>query len=258
METDPEKTKETKKILLVIPCYKEGSRLPEFLNGLCETFKDSDIPLSIMTVDDGSGPQEAALMTSLIGKLQKEYNFLLDPILLKTNQGKGGAIYSGWDYANEDTFNWIAFVDADGAISPSETLRFLKGATSDNAEKKICLWSVRVNEEGKSIKRTAIRNLLGNVFRIIVKCVFFIPVKDTQCGMKCIPLKAYREICNRLTERRFVFDVELAALLTRKGYALKQIPIDWQESPGSTVKLSSAIRMLISLFIIRIKLLFNR
>jgi len=258
LETNKEKTKESNQILLVIPCYKEGSRLPEFLNGLCKIFKNSEIPVSIITVDDGSGQKEESLMTSLIKELQGDYNFLLDPILLKTNQGKGGAIYSGWDYANKNSFNWVAFVDADGAISPSETLRFLKDATSENAEKKICLWSVRVNEEGKSIKRTAIRNLLGNVFRIIVKCVFFIPVKDTQCGMKCIPLKAYREICHRLTERRFVFDVELAALLTRKGYTLKQIPIDWQESPGSTVKLSSAIRMLTSLFIIRIRLLFNR
>ena len=170
------------------------------------------------------------------------------------NQGKGGAIYSGWDTAELDDFKWVAFVDADGAISSQETLRFLSLATQDNANKRKCLWSIRVKGQGKDIQRTPIRNFLGNVFRIIVKCLFNIPVKDTQCGLKCIPLKAYHEIRNRLTERRFVFDVELASLLIRKKYQLEQVAIDWQESPGSTVKISSAFRMAASLLVIRLRL----
>ena len=87
-----------------------------------------------------------------------------------------------------------------------------------------------------------------------MKCLFNIPVKDTQCGLKCIPLKAYHEIRTRLTERRFVFDVELASLLIRKKYQLEQVAIDWQESPGSTVKISSAFRMAASLLVIRLRL----
>ena len=207
-----------------------------------------------MTVDDGSGLEEAEKMRSLVSDLQNSYGFLLDPLLVQNNQGKGGAIYSGWDTAELDDFKWVAFVDADGAISSQETLRFLSLATQDNADKKKCLWSIRVKGEGKDIQRTPIRNFLGNVFRIIVKCLFNIPVKDTQCGLKCIPLKAYHEIRNRLTERRFVFDVELASLLIRNEYQLEQIAIDWQESPGSTVKMSSAFRMAASLLVIRLRL----
>ena len=159
--------------------------------------------------------------------------------------------------ADVNDFRWVAFVDADGAISSQETLRFLSLATQDNAEKKKCLWSIRVKGQGKDIQRTPIRNILGNVFRVIVNCLFNIPVKDTQCGLKCIPLKAYHEIRNRLTERRFVFDVELASLLIRKKYQLEQVAIDWQESPGSTVKISSAFRMAASLLIIRLRLFLD-
>ena len=211
-----------------------------------------------MTVDDGSGPEEAEKMRALVSDLQNSYGFLLDPLLLQKNQGKGGAIYSGWDTAELDDFKWVAFVDADGAISSQETLRFLSLATQDNADKKNCLWAIRVKGEGKAIQRTPIRNFLGTVFRIIVKCLFNIPVKDTQCGLKCIPLKAYHEIRNRLTERRFVFDVELASLLIRNEYQLEQIAIDWQESPGSTVKMSSAFRMAASLLVIRLRLFFRQ
>ena len=47
-----------------------------------------------MTVDDGSGPEEAKKMESLVSDLQNSYDFLLDPLLVQKNQGKGGAIYS--------------------------------------------------------------------------------------------------------------------------------------------------------------------
>ncbi|MEC8657820.1 MAG: hypothetical protein VXY33_01330, partial [Verrucomicrobiota bacterium] len=67
----------------------------------------------------------------------------------------------------------------------------------------------------------------------------------------------YQEVRNNLTEKRFVFDVELASHLVRKKYKLQQIPIDWQESPGSTVKITSAFRMAFSLIIIRFKLFLN-
>ncbi len=231
--------------------------MPKFLEDLCKAFENSNCPVLIRTVDDGSGEEEASKMQSLVARLQMHYDFLLDPLLVQKNQGKGGAIYSGWDTASLDEFRWVAFVDADGAITPEETLRFLNLATEENEQKKTCLWSIRVKGEGKDINRTLIRNFLGNVFRIIVKCLFNIPVKDTQCGLKCIPLEGYQEVRNNLTEKRFVFDVELASHLVRKKYKLQQIPIDWQESPGSTVKITSAFRMAFSLIIIRLKLFLN-
>ena len=36
-----------------------------------------------MTVDDGSGPEEAKKMESLVSDLQNSYDFLLDPLLVQ-------------------------------------------------------------------------------------------------------------------------------------------------------------------------------
>jgi glycosyltransferase involved in cell wall biosynthesis len=197
-------------------------------------------------------------MVSLVQKLQEKFNLLLDPVILKQNHGKGGAIYSGWDEADPQIYKWVSFVDADGAISPEETLNFLSQTISSNEDQKTCLWSVRVNGEGKEVNRTKVRQALGNIFRRIVRFTFNIPVRDTQCGLKCVPTKAYQKIQNKLMEKRFVFDVELAAHLTRQGYKLKEIPVNWQESPGSTINIKSAFKMLISLFVIRWRLLINK
>lgn len=232
--------------------------MPDFLQELCETAEASQLPIKILTVDDGSGPKEAEFMVSLVQKLQEKFNLLLDALILEQNQGKGGAIYSGWNEADPQIYKWIAFVDADGAISPEETLNFLSQTQSDNEDQKTCLWSVRITGQGKEVSRTKVRKALGNIFRSIVKITFNLPVRDTQCGLKCLPTKAYQMIQNKLMEKRFVFDVELAAHLTRQGYKLKEIPINWHESPGSTINIKSAFKMLISLYVVRWRLLISK
>ena len=232
--------------------------MPDFLQELCKTAEASQLPIKILTVDDGSGPEEAELMFSLVQRLQEKFNLLLDALILEQNQGKGGAIYSGWNEADPQMYKWIAFVDADGAISPEETLNFLSQTKSGNKEQRTCLWSVRVTGEGKEVNRTKVRQALGNIFRSIVKFTFNLPVRDTQCGLKCLPTKAYQKIQNKLMEKRFVFDVELAAHLTRQGYKLKEIPVNWHESPGSTINIKSAFKMLFSLFVIRWRLLTRK
>ena len=232
--------------------------MPDFLQELCETAEASQLPIKILTVDDGSGPEEAELMFSLVQRLQEKFNLLLDALILEQNQGKGGAIYSGWNEADPKMYKWIAFVDADGAISPEETLNFLSQTKSGNKEQRTCLWSVRVTGEGKEVNRTKVRQALGNIFRSIVKFTFNLPVRDTQCGLKCLPTKAYQKIQNKLIEKRFVFDIELAAHLTRQGYKLKEIPVNWHESPGSTINIKSAFKMLFSLFVIRWRLLTRK
>ena len=232
--------------------------MPDFLQELCKTAEASQLPIKILTVDDGSGPEEAELMFSLVQRLQEKFNLLLDALILEQNQGKGGAIYSGWNEADPQMYKWIAFVDADGAISPEETLNFLSQTKSGNKEQRTCLWSVRVTGEGKEVNRTKVRQALGNIFRSIVKFTFNLPVRDTQCGLKCLPTKAYQKIQNKLIEKRFVFDIELAAHLTRQGYKLKEIPVNWHESPGSTINIKSAFKMLFSLFVIRWRLLIRK
>jgi dolichyl-phosphate beta-glucosyltransferase len=43
---------------------------------------------------------------------------------------------------------------------------------------------------------------------------------------------------------RFAFDVELALLLLKAGFAIREVPIDWAEVPGSKVRLvRDSIRM---------------
>ena len=240
---------------MVIPAYRESERLPEFLSSLCKQASASDLPIKICPVDDGSGEMEAGKMRELVSRLQPQYPCLKNAVCLDQNTGKGGAIYAGWDAAREKNFQWLAFVDADGAVSPEETIRVISEAVSIPIEQKTCTWAVRVHTDETKIRRTFLRKILGNIFRLLVKVTFHLPVRDTQCGLKCIPAEAYRKIRHHLVEKRFVFDVELCMQLGREGYRIRENPISWNESSGSTLNMRSALRMLISLIGVRWRIL---
>jgi dolichyl-phosphate beta-glucosyltransferase len=206
-------------------------------------------------VDDGSGKQEVNKMRELVSRLQSQFDCLGNAIYLTQNTGKGGAIYAGWDTAGDDEFQWLAFVDADGAVTPQETIRVLGQTAELPADKKTCLWAVRVREAGTNIRRTFLRRILGNIFRLLVRFAFHLPVRDTQCGLKCIPAEAYLQIRHHLVEKRFVFDVELCTQLVRAGFDIRENPISWSESSGSTLNFKSALRMLFSLMGVRWRIL---
>ncbi len=241
-------------ILLVIPAYRESERLPPFLAELCTAVEAAGVAATLRVVDDGSGAQESAIVVETCRTLAECHPFLAAPILLRRNLGKGGAVYAGWDRAGESgpPPAWLAFIDADGAISASEATRFLgKLATLDPA--RDCLYAVRVAEPGTEVRRSPLRRVLGNLFRFLVRSAFHLPCRDTQCGLKAVPSHCYDRIREGLSERRFAFDVDLTAALVAAKARVVELPISWEESPGSSVNFRASLQMLFALVKLRLR-----
>jgi len=236
--------------LLVIPAFNESGRLPQFLERLT---KELDIPalqerVSVLVVDDGSRAKESEKMAAACDKWGAKI------LVLKENLGKGGAVYAGWNQAGDDVVT-LAFVDADGAVSATEVARLLQLylAPAGPGRAGAALYAVRQQEDTAKVRRTPLRRALGGIFRRIVRVLFQPPVPDTQCGFKIVPKSAYEHIKPSLQERQFIFDIELTMRLVDTAVPLRHEPVAWEESPGTTLRITSAMRMLWSLFSLRLR-----
>ena len=216
-------------ILLVIPCFRERERLPRFLPRLVETLKRSQLPVHVMVVDDGSGDEHQAWLKLYVGDLSRRFPLLRPAVCNLQNTGKGGAVYSGWRQAGPE-FGWLAFVDADGAISPEEVVRLLRLLPPSDDE---AVYAVRTGENGTTVRRIFKRKISGWGFRKLVQRLFHFPVPDTQCGFKVVPRSAFQKIEPTLQETAFCFDVELTFRLLEAGVRINSVPISWEESPGT-------------------------
>ncbi len=225
------------KTLLVIPCYCERKRLPAFLPGLCEAIGESNEAIDVLLVDDGSPEPEQAALVEIAREHQAEYEFVKPPLILAQNQGKGGAVRSGWDTGAD--YNQLAFVDADGAVSASETIRVLKGSHSD-----AMTIAIRDSTASRALDRDWSRQFVSRVFNWVIRFRYDIQVVDTQCGLKIIPGEFYRSARSEFKQCGYAFDLELLLVAKRSNVHIRTIPIDWKEIPGSTTNWKSALRFL--------------
>ncbi|HEY5706507.1 MAG TPA: glycosyltransferase [Terrimicrobiaceae bacterium] len=210
---------------LIIPAYNEGRRLPNYLPRLCRTLSKLTVAWRITVIDDGSRDEDSRLMQCCAQLCGPRVEFRR----LRTNLGKGGAVYAGWDLDQDS--QWLGLLDADGAIPSHEVLRMLSLLQQDDAPD--ALFASRCKILGRTVHRSWLRHLCGRLFATLVAVATEIPVYDSQCGFKLIRRSAYEMVRSRLRERRFAFDVELLYALRKSGAKVIEVPIDWFDVPGS-------------------------
>jgi dolichyl-phosphate beta-glucosyltransferase len=237
---------------LIIPAYCESARLPAYLAELCGAVKAADLPVEICVVEDGSPPAEREALLKSLERLRPEFSLLAPPLLSPVNCGKGASIYAAWDLA-EDA-EWLAFVDADGAIPAYEVVRVFRLALEKN-EGNRAYFASRIKMLGKKIERSTWRHYSGRIFASLVGLMVEPEVYDSQCGFKVVPRALYRKIRPRLQETGFAFDVELLAALRQAGAEVEEVPIDWSDIPGSKIRFfRDSVRMAAALWRIRTRI----
>ncbi|MEI8233996.1 MAG: glycosyltransferase [Verrucomicrobiota bacterium] len=243
----------------MIPCFNDAQRLARFLPELCATLAAVPLPVWVQTVDDGSTPENRKALESLMERVRPQYPLVRPALFLERNEGKGAAILHGWDAALEEgglgrEEGWVGFLDADGAVSAREVARVL-GRIAASPEGTASLFASRIQMRGRTVKRHLKRHLMGRVFATLVGTLIDPRVYDSQCGFKLVPAPAYRRIRPVLEEKRFAFDVELLAALNHFGFPVEEVPVDWEDVPGSKVSLlRDAWRMFRAVSAIRARL----
>jgi dolichyl-phosphate beta-glucosyltransferase len=237
-------------VLIVIPAYRESNRLPFFLKELVPAVRDFLPNTKVMVVDDGSGDEEQLKIKAIIEGIQKDNNFILDPLLLTKNQGKGAAILAGWDLGKG--YDYLGFVDADGAVPAAEVVKLAQLLESKDYPGAI--FGSRIRMLGYNVIRTWKRHLSGRLFAFLVGIMIEQNVYDSQCGLKFIPQKYFTSIRGKLKGMGFAFDVEILWALKYVGCPINEVPINWFDTPGSKVSLlKDTIKMFLAVFTIKLR-----
>lgn len=217
-----------KKILLIVPCYNEETRIN--LSSFNESF--SDIEIHYLFVNDGSTDKTRLVLDSYCTK-----NSQARAYHLTQNAGKANAIFeayqnSGLDYS---VFDWIGYWDADLATPLDEIPRMMKFLDFYQGKDVAAIFGSRISRLGSQIKRQMHRHYLGRIFVTIVSNVLGVKCYDSQCGAKLFTPAAAEIAFKESFISRWIFDVEI--LLRLKEERIIEFPLfHWEDIPGSKVK----------------------
>ncbi|MFC6973967.1 glycosyltransferase [Halomicroarcula sp. GCM10025709] len=155
-------------------------------------------------------------------------------------RGKGAAITAGFERLETDI---LVFADADGS-TPVESLQAVVDPVLDGSA-DLSVGSRRHPDATVASHQTRARRFLGDGFAWLAGQLLSVRLYDYQCGAKAIDADAWERVRAHLYEPGFAWDVELVAMAGALDQRVTEVPIEWEDKPGSTV---SPVRTSVALF----------
>lgn len=221
---------------VIIPAYNEASRLPKTLSSLQQYLSQAGYDFEVIVVSDGSTDETTSVVRSYSSL---DHRFVL--IDNQHNRGKGYAVKCGMLSARG---TYRLFMDADNSVDISQLPPFLQSAEAGTGVTigSIALGNDVVEHNGPH------RRLLGSLSKGLIRAVATPGIYDTQRGFKLFSREAAELIFPRQRIDGFGFDIELIVIAEINGIAVKELPVKWDNPPGSKVSWKSYFTTLADLY----------
>lgn len=226
---------------VTIPAYNEAARFRRLLDELAAYLESgaaeaAGLDVHFCVVDDGSLQEQFEAEARLVR--DRDFGDKVRLVRLDTNGGKGRAIQVGFHAGIAEGFDYLGFIDADGAVPVPELHRALVYLATANREAGVTgVIGSRVNMLGRTVRRNPLRHYLGRVFATFVSEWFNQAVYDTQCGLKVFERVMLRRHLDAPEDVRWVWDTQLLLAMLHAGERIHELPVDWRETGESKLSL---------------------
>ncbi|SFL03266.1 Glycosyl transferase family 2 [Halogranum rubrum] len=207
----------TQTVGVVIPAYRpDVALLGDYVRALQERLAPDVVRIEL----DAATP---AVVES-VSTLPVEVNAVAH------RRGKGTAITAGFEALDTDV---LVFADADGSTPADSIADVLEPVLSGRAD--LSVGSRRHPDATVASHQTFARRYLGDGFAWIARHLLDAKLYDYQCGAKAMTCETWRSVRRHLYEPGFAWDIELVAVAAALGARLAEVPVVWEDQPGSTV-----------------------
>ncbi len=205
---------------LVVPAYKQEKTITQDIKSLDSVLSLLPLRHEIIVVVDG-------FVDDTFRKAEKFKSNQIKIIGYKKNKGKGFAIKTGVAAAKGDI---IGFIDSGMDLDPAEVSIMLSIMEWNKAD--IVVGS-KLHPDSR-VNYPASRKILSWGYRVIIKTLFRLNVKDTQVGLKLFKGKVAKDVFSRIIVKTFAFDVEVLAVAKLLNYnKIHEAPIKLNFRQGS-------------------------
>ncbi len=216
---------------IVIPAFNESKKIAYDIKMAAEFLVGNHIEGEIIIVDDCStdGTANIARTTKVHPSVQ------LKVLSYQPHRGKGYAVRTG---INASSGDYVMFADAGYCVPFGNALLGLELLKDDicdiaNASRKLIASNI-LREQPLH------RRICSKIAKWAVKTLLGVPrhLTDTQCGFKVYKGQIARELYAECVSDGFMFDVEIILRAQKKGYRIREFPIEWSCDPDSRLSVT--------------------
>jgi glycosyltransferase involved in cell wall biosynthesis len=215
------------KVDIVIPVLNEEEQLEASVLALRDFLLEScPYRWRIVVADNGSKDRTPQICQDLKARYPGEVGFER-----LEQRGRGRALKTAWLNSDADV---LCYMDVD----LSTNLRALPPLLAALIHSDYDLGTGSRLMHGAIVTRQWKRELISRTYNTIIRLMFWHRFRDAQCGFKGITRKAARELLPQVKDNEWFFDSELLLKAERQGYRIFEVPVEWIEDLGTTVKIA--------------------
>lgn len=200
-------------ISIIVPAYKQEKVIKKDLFRIRKVMNKTRYDYEIIVVVDG-------FVDKTFQRAKKIKSRKIRVIGYEHNHGKGNAVRFGIAKAKGDI---IAFIDSGMDLNPNGLSILLEQFEWYDADIVVGSKLHPVSKVNYPLQR----KILSWGYRIIVKLLFGLSVRDTQVGMKFYRREVLKDVLPRLLVKTYAFDIEILAVAHHLGYTrIYEAPIE--------------------------------
>ena len=200
------------KILIIVPAYNEEASLPGVIRDLREQIPSADV----LVVNDGSR-DATVLVARKLGVMALDLPF---------NLGIGGAMQTGYLYAERNGYDIAVQFDGDGQHLASEIQKLLEPLEANRAD--LVVGSRFMNIGG--YKAPVFRKMGIRIFSLVLSGIMGTTVTDSTSGFRAVNRRVIEFFAHTYPDD--YPEVEALVLLHKMGLRMTEVPAAMQERTG--------------------------
>jgi dolichol-phosphate mannosyltransferase len=216
--------------LVIIPTYNERENLGPITSAVLA----AEPRVDVLVVDDNSPDGTGVLADELAAKEPR-----LRVLHREKKEGLGRAYLHAFRWALEHDYQYVIEMDADFSHDPKYLPGLIDAAMSGGAD--LVLGS-RYVEGGGTVNWGVLRQLISQGGSLYARSILGVRVRDLTGGFKCFNRRVLEGInLDEVVSTGYGFQIELTYRALKKGYAVKEVPIVFEDRRVGQSKMSRKI-----------------
>ena len=212
-------------VSVVLPAYNEADKLELAVAKISHALIEWGYSFEIIIAEDGSmdGTAEQA------EELAQELSFVKH-VHREKRQGRGTALSNAFKQCRGEVF---VYMDLD----LSTELKYLKPLVEAiTVEGYDFSTGSRMLPESK-VERSLSRSISSKTYNFLVRHMLGSKLRDHQCGFKAFKREPVLTLLDEVEATHWFWDTEIMVRANRRGYKIKEIPVEWKTGKDTKVNL---------------------
>ena len=188
------------------PCYNDAESIGKMVRDVDAALATVVDDYEVIVVNDGSKDASAQVLDALVAEVAR-----LKVVHHPVNRGYGGALLTGFATATKD---WVFYTDGDAQYDASEVVGCVRAARADTDV--VQGWKIGRGDP-------LYRKIIGRAYHHVVKRLFSLPVRDTDCDFRLIRSSLLERV--ELHSTSGVICVEMMRKFSQVGARFVEVPV---------------------------------